>query len=79
MERNRIVCSYDTHIQHNQGFYKGMDLIPDAIDKDGLPKQCPCGVNKSEYFATFDLFYFIFLTFDNKSLLLNVSGKFCKS
>ena len=45
-QRNRIVCTNDTHIQHNQGFYKGMDLIPDAIEKDSSPKKCPCGVNK---------------------------------
>ena len=42
-QRNRIVCTNDTHIQHNQGFYKGMDLIPDTIEKDGSPKSVLVG------------------------------------
>ena len=42
-QRNRIVCTNDSHIQYNQGFYKGMDLIPDAIEKDGSPKSVLMG------------------------------------
>ena len=41
-----MICQDATHIQHNQGFYKGVDLISDAIEKDGSPKQCDCGVSK---------------------------------
>lgn len=44
-QRNRMICNTETNIQHTQGFYKGIDLIPDAIERDGTPKMCPCGVN----------------------------------
>ena len=41
-----MICQDETCIQHYQGFYTGVDLIPDAIEKDGSPKQCDCGVSK---------------------------------
>ena len=44
IHRNRVVCTNDMPIQQNDGLYSGMDLIPNALEKDGLPKQCACGV-----------------------------------
>ena len=29
-QRNRIVCTYETPIEQNEGFFSGMDLIPNS-------------------------------------------------
>ena len=44
-QRNLVVCTSDTPIQNNEGFYSGMDLIPNPLQADGSPKKCPCGVS----------------------------------